>query len=319
MLSPSGNWNFTLFPHGALMRNSIPRVVTIHDISGLGRTSLTAAIPILSCMGVQPVPLPTAVLSTQTVGTSGFSFLDLTANMTVMIDHWTSLGERFDGVYSGFMACPEQMESVARCVDTLLHPGGLAVIDPVLGDDGVLMPTMTVAMVEKMRWLISKATVVTPNFTEVCLLLGVDYHHRYNLDELKACMRALSDMGPSIVVGTSMPVPEAPSPVYSAVIAYERDIDKYWRADCEFIPVHYPGTGDVFASVLTGALMNGDSLSLSIDKAVQFTTLGIRATYGQDVKSVNGILLERFLPILRQPISLCQTRLLSCQDRDCGE
>ncbi len=293
------------------MRNHIPRVVTIHDISGIGRTSLTAAIPVLSCMGIQPIPLPTAVLSTQTVGMSGFSFLDLTDNMRAMLDHWTELGERFDGVYSGFMASPEQMDSVARCMDTLLKPGGLCVVDPVLGDDGSLFSTMTPAMVEKMRWLIGRATVITPNFTEVCLLLGVDFHQRHSLDDLKGYLRALSDRGPGVVVGTSMPATAGPEPVYSSVLAYERSIDKFWRVDCEFIPVHYPGTGDIFASVLTGCLMKGDSLSLAIDKAVQFATLGVRATYGQeDVKSVEGVLLERYLPALRTPISTCQTRLL---------
>ncbi len=292
------------------MRNSIPRVVTIHDISGIGRTSLTAAIPVLSCMGIQPIPLPTAVLSTQTVGTSGFSFLDLTENMQAMLRHWELRGETFDGVYSGFMACPEQMESVAQCLEKLLGPKGLSVIDPVLGDDGVLIPTMTRAMVEKMRWLICKASVITPNFTEICLLLDEPYGPR-PLSRLKEYLRALSDRGPRIVVGTSMPILEKDgAPQYSSVLAYERDIDGYWRVDCDYIPAHYPGTGDIFASVLTGCLMQGDSLSLCIDKAVQFTTLGVRATFGQDVSPLEGILLERYLPTLRQPIAFCQTRLV---------
>lgn len=295
------------------MRNSIPRVVAIHDISGIGRTSLTAAIPILSCMGIQPIPLPTAVLSTQTVGTSGFSFLDLTYNMVRMLDHWESRGERFDAVYSGFMACPEQMESVARCIENLLADGGLAVVDPVLGDDGALHPTMTTAMVEKMRWLIEKATLITPNFTEICLLLGVNYEARHSLKDMMGYLKALSDRGPDIVVGTSMPLDPA-CPQYSGVLAYEKSIDKFWRVDCDYIPTHYPGTGDVFASVLTGCLVQGDSLSLGIDKAVQFTTVGVRATYGQDVPGVDGILLERYLPTLRAPTAYCQTRLLSMDD-----
>ena len=292
------------------MRNSIPRVVAIHDISGIGRTSLTVAIPILSCMGIQTIPLPTAVLSTQTVGTSGFSFLDLTENMKAMLTHWEDRRDSFDGVYSGFMACPEQMESVTRCVDNLLCEDGLAVIDPVLGDDGVLIPTMTEAMVTKMRWLIQKASVITPNFTEVCLLLGERYEGHHPLEELKQYLRALAGFGPDIVVGTSMPIIEDPEPQYSSVLAYERSIDKFWRVDCDYIPAHYPGTGDIFASVLTGSLMQGDSLSLSIDRAIQFTTLGVRATYGQDVPPVEGILLERNLSTLRQPLSFCQTRLV---------
>ena len=289
----------------------IPRVVTIHDISGIGRTSLTAAIPVLSSMGIQPIPLPTAILSTQTVGTSGFSMLDLTDNMQAMLAHWEHLGEKFDGVYSGFMASPSQMDLVAQCMDKLLDDNGLCIVDPVLGDDGVLIPTMSMDMVTKMRWLIQRATVITPNFTEICLLLDIDYQAPHSLEDLKGYLRALSDRGPSIVVGTSMPVPELEKPVYSSVLAYERKLDKFWRLDCDFIPVHYPGTGDIFASVLTGSLMQGESLSLSLDKAVQFITLAIRGTYGHDVNPVEGVLLERYLETLHRPTSLCQTRLLS--------
>ncbi len=293
------------------MRNSIPRVVAIHDLSGLGRTSLTAAVPILSCLGIQPVPLPTAVLSTQTVGTGEFSFLDLTDNMKVMVEHWERRGERFDAVYSGFLACPEQMETVVRCMDGLLVPGGLCVVDPVLGEDGELIPTMTPSMVEGMRSLISRASVITPNYTEVCLLLGEDYSARAGIDELKRRLKALSAFGPEIVVGTSMPVTELNGePQHCSVLAYERAIDGFWRVDCDYIPGHFPGTGDVFASILTGCLLQGESLSICIDKAVQFTTLGVRATYGQDVDPLEGILLERYLPTLRQPISFCQTRLV---------
>lgn len=192
------------------MRNPIPRVVTIHDISGIGRTSLTAAIPVLSSMGIQPVPLPTAVLSTQTVGTTGFTFLDLTQNMKDMLDHWIARSDRFEGVYSGFMACPDQMDTVARCIETCMLKGGLAVVDPVLGEDGQLIPTMTADMVRRMRWLIGRADVITPNYTEVCLLLDVPYDREPDMDLLKGYLRELSLMGPGVVVGTSMPLTKNP-------------------------------------------------------------------------------------------------------------
>lgn len=295
------------------MRNSIPRVVAIHDISGIGRSSLTAAMPILASMGIQPVPLPTAILSTQTVGTSGFSFLDLTENMEAMLAHWESMRLRFESVYSGFMACPQQAETVARCIEGSMDRDGLALVDPVLGEDGVLIPTMTAAMVEKMRWLIRRADVVTPNFTEVCLLLGEPYDGSVPPARLKEYLKALSDMGPGIVVGTSMPLRRDRDgrPQYSSVLAYERSIDRFWRVDCEYIPADYPGTGDIFASVLCGSLLLGESLSLAVDKAVQFVTLAVRATYSQDVPATDGVLLERYLPTLRQPLSFCQCTLES--------
>lgn len=294
------------------MRNPVPRVAAIHDMSGFGRTSLTVAIPILSCMGVQVCPMPTAVLSTHTVEFTDYTLCDLTGELGGILDHWERLGLRFDGVYSGFMASPEQMESVARCIETCLAPGGLAVVDPVLGDNGVLDATMTPEMVEKMRWLITRADIITPNITEVAFLLGEPCTPRITPEEVRGRLRRLSDRGPRTVVATSVPlVVDGRDPGQNtSVIAYERDENRFWRVDCSYIPAHYPGTGDAFASVLTGSLVQGDSLSIALDRAVQFVTLGIRATFGQGLPSREGILLERILGSLQTPLSSCQCKLM---------
>lgn len=294
------------------MRNPVPRVAAIHDMSGFGRTSLTVAIPILSCMGIQVCPMPTAVLSTHTVEFTDYTLCDLSGELDGILDHWERLGLRFDGVYSGFMASPGQMESVARCIRTCLAPGGLAVVDPVLGDNGVLDATMTPDMVEKMRWLITYADIITPNITEVAFLLGEPCTPRITPEEARARLRRLSDMGPKTVVATSVPlVVDGRDPGQNtSVIAYEREEDRFWRVDCSYIPAHYPGTGDTFASVLTGSLVQGDSLSIALDRAVQFVTLGIRATFGQGLPSREGILLERILGSLQAPLASCQCRLM---------
>ena len=294
------------------MRNPIPRVAAIHDLAGFARTSLTAAIPILSSMGIQATPLPTAILSTQTVGYKDFTLLDLTDEMVRILDHWERLGLRFDGVYSGFMASTAQMDSAARCIANCLAPDGLAVVDPVLGDDGKLIPTMTPEMVEKMRWLITHADVITPNFTEVCLLLGEPYSPEADVPTLKGWLRRLSENGPATVVATSVPLADsevAHKAECTSVLAYERDEDRFWRVDCSYIPAYYPGTGDVFSSVLTGSLLQGDSLAIALDRAVQFVTLGIRATFGQDLPNREGILLERILDTLRAPLGSYMCRL----------
>ena len=294
------------------MRNPIPRVAAIHDLAGFARPSLTAAIPILSSMGIQATPLPTAILSTQTVGYKDFTLLDLTDEMVRILDHWERLGLRFDGVYSGFMASTAQMESAARCIANCLAPDGLAVVDPVLGDDGKLIPTMTPEMVEKMRWLITHADVITPNFTEVCLLLGEPYSPEADVPTLKGWLRRLSENGPATVVATSVPLADsevAHKAECTSVLAYERDEDRFWRVDCSYIPAYYPGTGDVFSSVLTGSLLQGDSLAIALDRAVQFVTLGIRATFGQDLPNREGILLERILDTLRAPLGSYMCRL----------
>ena len=290
------------------MRNPVPRVAAIHDLSGFGRTSLTVAIPILSAMGFQVCPLPTAVLSTHTVEFTDFTLLDLTAEMSRVLDHWETLGLTFEAVYSGFMASDAQMTSVARCIERCLAPQGLAVVDPVLGDNGVLDPTMTPAMVERMRWLISHAQVITPNFTEVAFLLGEPCRDRADAELVKEWLARLADMGPGVVVATS--VPGAQPSAHTAVVAYHREQNRYWKVECPYIPAHYPGTGDAFASVLTGSLLQGDSLPIAIDRAVHFVTMGIRATFGHNLPTREGILLERILPTLNAPFTVSGTELL---------
>ena len=210
------------------MRNPVPRIAAIHDMSGFGRTSLTVAIPILSCMGIQVCPMPTAVLSTHTVEFTDYTLCDLTPELGGILDHWERLGLHFDGVYSGFMASPEQMDSVARCIRNCLAPGGLAVVDPVLGDNGILDPTMTPEMVEKMRWLISCADIITPNITEVALLLDEPFTPRISPEEIKGRLRHLPAMGPQTVVATSVPLLEGGRDPgqNTSVIAYERDEDR---------------------------------------------------------------------------------------------
>lgn len=290
------------------MPNPVPRIAAIHDLSGFGRTSLTVAIPVLSAMGFQVCPMPTAVLSTHTAGFQHYSFIDLTAEMRKFVEHWRALNVKFEAIYSGFLGSPEQVDIVAQCIHMLRTPDGLAVVDPVLGDNGELEPTMNMEMVRRMRWLVSKADIITPNFTEAALLLEEPYRNSINQVDLKLWLRKLSALGPKVVVVTSVPVKGREG--VSSVVAYHRPHDRFWKVDCQYIPAHYPGTGDTFASVLTGSLMQGDSLPIAMDRAVQFVTMGIRATFGHNSPSREGILLERTLDTLRAPITVSSYELL---------
>lgn len=245
--------------------------------------------------------MPTAVLSTHTEGYFDYSFLDLTQEMRRFVDHWKRLDLRFDAVYSGFLGSVEQADIVAQCFDELLTEGGLAVVDPVLGDNGVIEPTMNMDMVRRMQWLVGKAHVITPNFTEAALLLDEQYPEHIDNSTLKKWLVRLADMGPRIVVVTSVPVPDAKD--VRAVVAYDKEQDRFWKVMCRYIPAHYPGTGDTFASVLTGSLLQGDSLPIAMDRAVQFVTMGIRATFGHGLPSREGILLERTLETLHLPLT----------------
>ncbi|MCL1849392.1 MAG: pyridoxamine kinase [Clostridiales bacterium] len=278
----------------------IPAVAAIHDLSGFGRNSLSVVIPILSTMGAQAIALPTAVLSTHTGGFEGYAFADLTTFMKEAIDHWIKLDLEFQCIYSGFLGSPAQGELVSLLIDKQKAHQPLVVVDPVMADDGRLYDTMDMAMVACMRQLIRSAGVITPNLTEAALLLGEDYRPDIGEDALKEWLTRLADMGPETVVITSAPLSRKGKD--TSVVAYSRQSGHYWRVPCVYIPAHYPGTGDVFTSVLTGSLLQGDSLPVALDRSVQFVTQAIRASYGFDYPRRNGVLLERVLNSLNGPV-----------------
>lgn len=281
-----------------------PRVAAIHDLAGYGHTSLMVVIPIFSTLGIQVCPLPTAVLSTGTTGFADFKFADLTEQMSVFLEHWKSLGLTFDAVYSGFLGSERQVEIVADCMAACRAPGALAVVDPVMGDNGEMEPTMNERMVQAMRWLAAKATLITPNLTEAALLLGEPYPTIGAKGIPKGMLRdwllRLTEAGPEIAVITSVPEGNGRQ---TSVIAYQKSQRHFWRVVCDYIPAVYPGTGDTFTSVLTGSMMQGDSLPLAMDRAVQFVTLGIRAAFGHSAPPREGIFLERVLSSLGAPVT----------------
>ncbi len=289
------------------MNNPVKKVVAVHDLSGCGRVSLTVAIPILSAMGIQVCPLPTAVLSSHTQY-PGFTFLDLTEEMSRFVAHWKQLGLKFDAIYSGYLGSPKQSSIVAELIDDFAGNGQLVVVDPVLGDNGRLYASLDEGMIEQMRVLIRKAGVITPNLTEMSMLLGKPYKEIVPIDELKEDLIQLSEYGPEIVIVTS--VPEDQSAKTTSVVAYDKTSGRFWKVSCLYFPAHYPGTGDTFTSVITGSLLQGDSLPIALDRAVQFILMGIRATFGYEYDNRDGILLERILPTLQAPVQISSYELL---------
>jgi len=283
------------------MNPPVPRTAAIHDLSGFGRASLTVIIPILSSMGIQVCPLPTAVLSTHTGGFKDYRFLDMSEFMHSIIEHWRELELCFDAIYSGFLGSPEQIQIVSQFIDMFKREDQLVLIDPVMGDDGKPYGPVRPELIRGMRRLIRKAEVITPNFTESCFLLDREYQNRITVGQMKEWLIRLSDFGPSIVIVTSVPVSE--SAKASAVFAYNRSDGRFWKVDCTFLPAYYPGTGDAFASVVLGSLLQGDSLPIALDRSVQFVTLAIKASFGYDLPRRQGILLERVLSSLKAPLS----------------
>lgn len=287
--------------------NRVKKVAAVHDLSGVGRVSLTVVIPILSSMGFQVCPLPTAVLSSHTQYPH-FSFLDLTEEMPRIIAEWKRLDVEFDAIYTGYLGSPRQIRIVSDFIDDFRQEDSLIVVDPVLGDNGKLYTNFDAMMVKEMQQLITKANVITPNLTELFCMLDLPYKEESTDEELKQYLRHLSGKGPQIVIITSVPV--CGEPHKTSVYAYNRVGDRYWKVTCPYLPAHYPGTGDTFTSVVTGALLQGDSLPIALDRATQFILQGIRATFGYEYDNREGILLEKVLHNLDMPIQSSSYELI---------
>ncbi|MBD3308900.1 pyridoxamine kinase [candidate division KSB3 bacterium] len=281
------------------MKTPVPRLAAIHDLSGFGRAALTVVIPILSTMGIQVCPLPTAVLSTHGAF-PGCKFVDLTEQLQEFIAHWKSLGIEFDAIYSGFLGSSRQIDIMSAFIRDFARDDQLVVIDPVLGDDGKLYGITAPNMVEQMRRYIRLADVITPNITEAAVLLGETYRADIEEQEAKDWIVRLGEQGPRMVIITSVPIPHTKK--QTAVIAHNRDDGRFWKVSCDYIPAYFPGTGDAFTSVVVGSLLQGDSLPIALDRAVQFISTAIRATFGHQYPLREGVLLERVLNTLRAPI-----------------
>lgn len=282
------------------MINPVQRIAAIHDLSGFGRASLTVIIPILSTLGIQVCPLPTAVLSTHTGGFKDYRFVDFTDHMEGFIEHWASLDLRFEAIYSGFLGSARQIEIVSSFIERFDREN-IVLVDPVMGDDGKAYDTVTPEMVVRMRDLVKTADIITPNYTEASFLLKKEYTETIDSGRLKEWLLRLSEMGPPVVIITS--VPSGKKRGETDVFAYNRRDGRFWKVKCSYVPAYYPGTGDAFASTILGSLLQGDSLPLALDRAVQFVYTAIKASFGYDIPKREGILLEKVLNTLNAPLT----------------
>lgn len=278
------------------MKNIVTRVAAIQDISGFGRCSLTVIIPILSSMGIQVCPIPTALLSTHTGGFGDVVFQDLTDTMTEYIHHWKQLQLSFEYIYTGFLGNEKQIDKVIDFCRSFKRTGEeCIVIDPVMGDHGRLYKTYDNKMQQKMRELITYADIITPNITEMYFLLGKTYcNQAITKSQIKENLELLAAQGPKVIIITGVLLEGGEK----ANIAYDSKQHIFWKIPYEEVPVHYPGTGDAFTSVLIGALAQGDSLPMAINRATTFISLAIKTTYGYGTDTREGIMLEKVLPTL---------------------
>lgn len=272
-----------------------PRVAAIHDMSGFGRCSLTVAIPILSAMGIQCCPLPTAFLSTHTGGFQNFTFLDMTSEMPKISAHWKALGIHFEAIYSGFLGSARQIGMVEDFITAFRTPDALVVVDPVMGDHGRVYQTYTPAMCEGTVQLARRADVITPNLTEAALLLGTSYE---NLPQGEAGCREIVEQ--LSLGGTRSVVLTGASTAAGQIGAmfFDKQTGQMEAVQTRRIERDFHGTGDVFASVLTGALVRGDGLAEAVRQAVEFIRVCGERTAAQNLPIREGVDFEPLLGLL---------------------
>ena len=286
------------------------KIAVLNDLSGMGKCSLTAAIPVISVMGIQACPLPTAVLSCQT-GFPSYYCDDYTDRMELIMDEWKKMGFKPDGVYTGFLGDARQVDLILKFVDMFCTEGTHILIDPVMGDRGETYKTYSETLCEKMRTLVREATVITPNLTEAFLLL-------YGEDGMKERMKALSDMeetqllkeieksgrdltqrfGLEAIVITGVEVPGSDGRARMGNLVLEKE-----KADWCFSVKEggsYSGTGDLLASVLSAGMVRGIPMKACVEKAVEFLGGAIHDAVEEGTDRNDGVCFEKYLGILTQ-------------------
>lgn len=281
--------------------NKQKRVLAIHDISCVGRCSLTVALPIISAAGFDTSVLPTAVLSTHTGGFEGFTYRDLTEDINPISDHWQSLDLKFDALYSGFLGSFEQIDIVADLFDRYRTKDTLVMVDPVMADNGVLYAIYSPEMAKGMAKLCAKADIVVPNLTEAAFILDEEYKGEdYSQEYIETTLRKLAALGPKKVVLTGVSFVNDKL----GAAAYDSDTDKVSYAFNEKVDGYFHGTGDVFGSTLLSALLNDFPLEEATQIAVDYTHQSIKLTVEAKQERRYGVCFERALPYLIKRLGL---------------
>ena len=271
-----------------MSHNNQKKIAVINDITGFGKCSVSVSLPIISAMKIQCCPLPTSVFSNHT-GFDSFYSTDFTEHLKSYIDEWGKLGLTFNGILSGFLGSPEQIEIVKGFLERFKTDSTVTVIDPVMGDYGRLYNTYSPELAERMRLLVPYADILTPNLTEACILTDTPYRNNMGDGEILNMCRALNDKGPQKIVVSGLDrgedfenfVFEAGKP---PVIIKEHKV-----GPCR------SGTGDVFSSIIVADAVNGVDFGASVKHASKFIAKALRRTLELNIPKTDGICFEEFL------------------------
>ena len=272
-----------------MSHNHQKKAAVINDYSGFGRCSLAVALPILSVMGVQCCPLPTAIFSNHT-GFPSYYWTDFTQHMEPYMAEWEKLDLRFNAIATGFLGSEPQIRIVRSFLGRFKTDGTIAVIDPVMGDYGRLYPTYSPALADAMRQLVRYADILTPNLTEACALLGLPYRENFTEAELGQMCADLSGQGPEKIVISGLTLDAHTLGNF----VYERGKTPT-MLPCEKVGGYRSGTGDVFSAILTGCAIQGAPFETAVRRASDFISKTIRRTIELGIPPTDGICFEEYL------------------------
>jgi pyridoxine kinase len=271
------------------------RVLSVQDLSCVGKCSLGEALPVLSAMGVEACALPTAVLSAHTAF-SNITRVDLTDRLPGVLSAWSAESLQFDAISSGYLGAKEQILLVRDLWEHFGRKNCLRLCDPAMGDAGELYRGFDASHVAAVRELVKEADVVLPNVTEVCLLLGEPWRENLTEEQEQQLVLALADKIRGSVIMTGYRQGESGL----GAACYDRQEDRFYAFCGRQLPGNYYGTGDLFSAVVTGALVQGRSMSEAVRLAVEFTSRSIEKTLEDPEARWYGTDFERVLPWLCQ-------------------
>lgn len=267
------------------------RIMTIQDISCIGKCSLTVALPIISAAGVETGVLPTAVLSTHTAFPK-FTFKDLTDEIEPISKTLKELEIDFDAIYTGYLGSFDQLHLVEGFFDTFKKDDTFILIDPVMADNGKLYSGFTEEFPAAMAKLCSKADLIVPNLTEASFMLGIEYNESYDEAYIRDVLKKLTELGAPSAALSGISLEEGKIGVYY----YDSVKDKYYCYFNEKLPVSYHGTGDIFASSALGGIMRGLSPEDALTLAVDYTLECMKYTMQDEDRRFYGVNFEEALP-----------------------
>jgi len=270
-----------------------PSIAIVNDLSGFGRCSLTVSLPILSSMGISCGVVPTAILSNQTEYPE-YSMLDFTPYMEEYLHKWKKLGFKFDGLYTGFLGSVKQIHIIKKMIDDFSFKNIL--VDPVMGDHGVIYDSYTSELCDGMRELVTHATIITPNLTELCILTNKKYRSDITEEEIKAMCIEIAQQGPKKVVVTGI---EKGDQLGNAI--YDHDHDRSFEViyGKKVLPLR-PGTGDVFASIIAGNCIHKNDLKTGVLQAMEFICTCLETSSKLNVPINDGVCFEEHLHLLHK-------------------